>query len=100
MRTPSRRLLAAPKSPRDERTGRIVAPAVINRVSGPRDWRWAKPRARNDARAGSRSDTAKYTAASSSSIGIPFGIDSQRPNISTDRNEAAADVHPTIAIVG
>jgi hypothetical protein len=37
-------------------------------------------------------------ATSSSSEGIPSRIDSQRPNISTWRNDSAADVDPTVAV--
>ena len=47
-----------------------------------------------------RSRAAKYAATSSSSEGIPSGTDSQRPNISTWRNDSAADVDPTVAVVG
>ena len=79
--------------------GAHVAPAAISKLSGPRCWRWANPRPRNDSYRDSGSDAAKYSATSRSGKGIVSRIDGQCPNVSADRNEAAANISPRSTVI-
>jgi hypothetical protein len=99
MRTPLEEISGAESSSRMSANGRHVAPGLITNLSGPRCWHWMRPWTRNHSHWDSGSDATKYSATSRCGKGIVSRIDGQGPNVATRRNETAALVIPSVAVV-
>jgi hypothetical protein len=99
MRTPLEEINPPAKARRGSGRNRTYCACTIRKLLGPRCWRWASPWIRNDSHRNSGFDATKYSATSRSGKGIVCRIDGQRPNVATRRNETAAHVIPSVAVV-